>query len=439
MILFELHAVRDRTKKEGHSSLFIGNIGMLIILAMIPLEMWGQVSRTYSILEALSTYRQDSVLNQIQHTQNWAGQYSWKRSPLRQMELRTETDEFDLRQQEFTFRLSPRTRKEIQYRRDRDLLRTQTLQSSRIQRQALVLEGKYHLIQQVYFTQRELQQKRELLRLGKEKIRLLALEFNELKLDPIDLAKAETDLFDLESNIDQLTLLLQEQQDILVFWFHGTDSVIISFEDLISIPAIRHVLLQASHLTSEHIPEIQFAAQKVEERYIEWQLDQSRNRRWIDFFQARVRGDELGLVETDFSIGIGLTLPLIRDNRTQNAVNELQWRLAQNTLEELISAHESDEQDARKHLLAMIDKWELLSKRIEEGVTKKTLTLLRLQEDQEALVLVQLEEQLKLQTLILMEIEQRIYETYLQWLNANGLFSMESPRNYFSQSLELLD
>ncbi|MEM7368600.1 MAG: hypothetical protein AAF587_08340 [Bacteroidota bacterium] len=408
------------------------------ILAQSTQFAFGQQTQAVSILTVLRTYTQDSLFQQIQRTQSWADQRQWKGSRLREMEFRTETDKFDLSQQEFTFRLSPRSRKEYRYQRDRDQLRISSLHSNLSQRQAILLEARYHLVTKQYFSLRRYELKGAMKKIVEEKINFLALRFGELKLDPVDLAKSETDLFELESDVDQLLLELKSDDEVFQRWMQTNDSVELNFDALVTVQEIKVILLRTAQFEASLIPEVQMAAQEVEERYLEWEIDQSKNNRWIDFLQARVRGDDMGFIQPEFSIGLGLQLPLVRENRNQYAINELQWRMAKTNLTQLIEQNESEELTFRNKLLAQIDRWERLHNRLETGLTAKTLDMLRQQEKLDGLALVQLEEQLLLQQMILLETEQRVYEVYVQWLYLSGLLSGQSPRNYLSSRLEFI-
>ena len=251
--------------------------------------------------------------------------------------------------------------------------------------------------------------------------------------------KQKRDLFDVESEIEQLHSQIKESQLALKVLMGTQNDLILPMDQMISVAGINSVISRFREVESIQLPLVQLAAHEVEEQYIQWQIDRQSDNRWIDFIQARVRGDELGFARPDFSLGLGLNFPLPRDNKQQNAINELQWRMAKSQLEIVRDESSSLAYSAQEKLSHHINRWEQLHHRINEGLTRRTLDRIREQEAQEPLTLVLLEEQLLLQQLILMEIEQRIYEQYLLWLEAYGHLSTEAPRNFLSSGLELLD
>ena len=301
-----------------------------------------------------------------------------------------------------------------------------------------MLRDRYQTILQVCFVQKSLEAKQIHHRLLEEKIRLLALQFGDISLDPVDLAKAETDLFEVESELGALITQLERKQMVLQNWLSLTDSVILPLEQLVSVDGIQEIVNRFDQVESTFLPQVQLAAQEVEDQFLQWQIERVRDNRWLDFVQARVRGDDMGFVQPDFSIGIGFVLPLPKENRHQDAINELQWRTAKAQLEQVRAESDFQAISASTKLRKLLQRYESVQSRIARGLTQQTLVRVRQQEAPQPLTLVMLEEQLLLQQQMLLEIERSLYEAYLEWLDSHGHLSADTPRNFLTEELELL-
>lgn len=412
---------------------------VLAVLCSVSLgRLSAQQREAVSIGEVLSSFYQDSLYRQIEATEAWATEQSWRGSTLREWEIRTETDEFDWDQQELTFRVSPRRRGENEYRSSRQRIRSQSLNTSKQQRQALVLKDRYQLLVKLYLLQKQQASKQQQKQMLEEKIRLLALRFGDQSLDPVDLAKAETDLFELEGELESILAQYAIHQQHLQSWLKRSDSVSIQLDEMISIEEIETSLQTLASFEAYQMPAILVAAYEVEDRYLEWQLERLQNNRWLNFAQARVKGDDMGFRQPQFSIGLAFNLPLVKENKSQEAINELRWRIAQSEQDLIIAEHESQELRTRGNLLSLIERWRNSQVRISKGLTQRTLDRIRQQEEQDALTLLRLEEQLLKQRQLLSKIEQQVYEAYLLWLEHAGHLSANSPRNFFSENMEVL-
>lgn len=406
-------------------------------LLFLPPGLAGQTSQP-GISDILNTYRLDSLFLQNESLENWAEQQSFRGSGFRQVEFRTETDRFDWERQEFTLRLSPRNIGENRLRMSSQENNLRAIQIRRSDRQAVLLRERYQAVSDYYFNEQRRAITGDQILLLREKIRLSALSLSDNAADPVDLAKTETDLFKAEISLDQLTSDQEKGISGFLRWLNITVEQSPEFDKLISVEGISKVLVKHSGFNPHRIPEIQYAEVELEDERIDQQLDRIQNRRWLDFVQARVRGDNNGFNQPEFSLGLGLNLPLLRENRRDDAINELSRKIAGSQLEHQIFEYRQKEAKARENLNSLVNRWEEFNERITNGITRKTLNRLSSESSPRPLELLLLREQLLIQELLLLDLEQKVYNAYINWLEAGGFLAETNPRNFFSVNLDVL-
>lgn len=416
-----------------------GSISLWLVLLLLPFcRIQAQTSQQVSPAEILSSFRMDSTYRHIQADLVWASQQAWRSGLFRQMEIRTETDRWEWNRQEFLFRISPRNPREIKLRNQQTQLSTKFLEPEQQALQSQLLAERYETLISLYFAQKSLGiylQKKELLQ---RKLSILSLDFADENLDPVDLARTETALLKTEGD---LTGARRSYSRILVTvqnWLGVADSLRLNWGDFIGPADIRTILDQESPFDPHLLPGQLVASLEVEDAFLDWQIEKTQQHRWIDFVQARVQGRDQGFDAPEVSLGLGLQLPLVREYKNQQALDELAWRTARIESQVKGDRYRVKETLSRQQLHDQLDQYEALYQQWESGHTRTAFQQLRQLQEVKAITLILLQEEIISQELLLLDQEEILYEDYFDWLENSGHLSSFSPHNYLSISLEEL-
>lgn len=416
-----------------------GSISLWLVLLLLPFcRIQAQTSQQVSPAEILSSFRMDSTYRHIQADLVWASQQAWRSGLFRQMEIRTETDRWEWNRQEFLFRISPRNPREIKLRNQQTQLSTKFLEPEQQALQSQLLAERYETLISLYFAQKSLGiylQKKELLQ---QKLSILSLDFADENLDPVDLARTETALLKTEGD---LTGARRSYSRILVTvqsWLGVADSLRLNWGDFIGPADIRTILDQESPFDPHLLPGQLVASLEVEDAFLDWQIEKTQQHRWIDFVQARVQGRDQGFDAPEVSLGLGLQLPLVREYKNQQTLDELAWRTARIESQVKGDRYRVKETLSRQQLHDQLDQYEALYQQWESGHTRTAFQQLRQLQEVKAITLILLQEEIISQELLLLDQEEILYEDYFDWLENSGHLSSFSPHNYLSISLEEL-
>lgn len=214
-------------------------------------------------------------------------------------ELRTETRDFDLEEQEYTFRLSPSTGSKrraqaalYQHQEDRPDFDAQ-------ERSCDLLSDRYADWVELYFLAQQKEVLDELAMILKDRQTVLNRLASSLDFDwpaLINLREAETELF-LRQAAKRTTEAQLKQA-------YGLAGVVLSFQDMTPVENLPAKLTGGTTFALD--PEL---AYDMELAARELALEQAEQKQYLNFAQLRYRGPHSDLVRERLSVGVGLQLP----------------------------------------------------------------------------------------------------------------------------------
>ncbi len=221
---------------------------------------------------------------------------------IEEIELRTETRDFDLDMQEITLRVSPSTPK---IRKAQAALlahyRSEPDEDSADLYGDVVL-NLYGDWLSLYFIQRELAITDSLQLILSDRQKVLERQLGTLDIDLRELVSLETDRNDLKQKVFELELekkALVERYDL--------EMQEVSHRELISIEAIKANLV--STISPTQMPVDNKAQWEIEGLNRELALEQAERKKVFDFLQFKYRGPSEDLFREKYSMGLGFKLP----------------------------------------------------------------------------------------------------------------------------------
>ena len=221
---------------------------------------------------------------------------------IEELDLRTETRDFDLDQQEFTLRISPSTPK---IRRAQAALLAHygnVPDENKAEQYSEVILNLYGDWLSLYFIERQLAISDSLAVVLEDREKILERQIGTLDVNLSELVELETDRNDLIQKVFELEL---DRQDLIERY--GLNSEALSFKELIPLAQIKDNLL-AQVLSSNPTVAYDKASWEREGIDKEIALEEAEGRQLFDFLQFRYRGPNEDLFREKFSVGLGFTI-----------------------------------------------------------------------------------------------------------------------------------
>ncbi len=350
--------------------------------------------------------------------------FSW----IEEYELRTETHDFDLKQQEVTLRISPISGKEkrsiqaiynlINNKPNFDLLELRCEKLSIINRDWLalfLLQGNLDLL---YKIEKLLQDKQVVYR------RLLAgqaISFQKV-------IELETDLTDISISIHDL-----KQEVKRVINQYGLESDSLFFQNFLTINRIESDIQKSMVIEDLKEPQLAYEKEMIQK---EMEYEQSKSKRWIDFAQLRYNGAPDDLFKERLHVGVGFRFPTSADRKLKlnelaiekiSVENENELWIQERNQEFMIISGEIT--TAINNLNNYIQKVEHERNQLEELGDSYAR-----QAGYDPVLLLEIEERHLKNQMILLERKEDIYIDYLKWLFLDGRICSRDRLNFLSEN-----
>lgn len=361
-----------------------------------------------------------------------------QRLPLpEQISLRTETDRFELRRQEYLARLSVNGLNEIRHQRQLNDAQYQSEENKQLLYWHEALKSRYTALARCYFLEKKLALQHALQLVYDDRLTVLKkLASLNLGMDVDELIRVEYDrdetMMDIaasQGNLDALKINLASwlgndpqgwQLDTTLFI--GLDQAAALIDQVVGTTPLNPRVLEK-----------QADINTLQEEY---SLEKARAGQIMDFIQVRYANQPGAPIGRDLSVGIGLTLPYKGSSRPKmNAIridqNEAESELMTYLYEVNWQISEARTQIAslRQQYALSLEQWAGSQARftLEQSSTAQSdgpLTLLRAKE-------VEIRHQF-----ILLGLQEDIVTRYLKILDLTGALSASPAVNYLSASLE---
>ncbi len=355
---------------------------------------------------------------------------------LEQIGLRTETDRFELRRQEYLARINVNgileMREQRRFQRS-DLAVEESRQ--RLYFHEALLE-RYQTLTGYYLTQRELALHLQLRQVYDDQVLVLQkMAALNTGVDVTDLIKAEYDRDELVLKIAESESRLEQlRKSIQLFLPDATGNWQLDTTAFIQPGSIEQVVAQLPQTVLQN-PEVAEKEAEINRIDAEYALEKAQSQQMLDFFQIRHHNRPEEGFNRAFSVGFGINLPYKGSTRVKTSALKIEKNAAgqelQLYLNDLANQMAADRQQisvlARRHRQAQ-QQWLDSQARytLEQSGTARDAGPLPLLEAREG--------QLKRQVALL-GIEFSLFENYLQLLDRSGILSNTPLVNYLSSGL----
>ena len=400
----------------------------------MPLLLQAQVSPTTpSILQHYISQNSEAVYaTQQQFLSNESLYSPW----LKELEFRTETDEWDLERQEYSVRLnlSSRGERRVEQSIQEHLQVGYGLKEKKIA--AEHLSDGYRLLGAYRYTENrlELLRNRRSLLEDRQTVHHRMLEYSStVELDQI--LKGEKDLL----NIEQQILLHEQQQQQLLSQLH-LDSTFMAMwltTTWISVDSMAANLLHLSEMAPQKNADQYWREYETDLAKLEMTLEERKAKRWINFVSLKQAGRERLNTGQEFSVGLALRIPTATTNRVKRNEAQLEWldeQSKQSLLDQKVSSrlHRCQEEFEQAKTI-----WNLLTQQLEQQNREELLVYYQQFADVSPLSLLQIQMDDIDHQLQLIDWEEQAYQLYVRLLDYRGEFLRRPELNFVASELKV--
>lgn len=228
----------------------------------------------------------------------------FKASWLNKIDIRTETDEFDIDRQQYLVRVSPSTGK---IRKAQSQLHQEYLSEAALEKE----KYRKSFIKKAYEDWLKIYEKHQRLSLERAILEVVLDEQIVIqKLASASLTSAK-EVAEIQQKINELKIDIYTYENELILLYasdEGTD-----FSDLITLEAIRQKITIDADLSKPLLD--QETVQKINLVDAEMQLERAEKNQFFDFFQVQYNGPHREIWEEKLSVSLGFTIPFSSDRK----------------------------------------------------------------------------------------------------------------------------
>ena len=398
--------------------------------------LFSNAQNTLSTSDILASAKQQYVLNLQQQRVDFLKNSAFKLPIVDEMEFRTETNDFRLREQQYVLRGRFHTKAQQQAHSD---FQQAKIELNTIEEQLLMqdlLRDRYDAIVEVSYFEKLLAAKNEQKILLEDRMTVLKKSINLPKFNILDLIDAEEDLHEADRNILRLkNARTLAQQKIFRFsnqrgYLNTDDLRLIDIEQVMEMarslsaePSIAHATLIKRNLN------VNLAAK-------EQAIRRTQEENTVDYFQAQIGGTDDDGFRQVFSLGMGITIPV--RNRQRENIDELEFEKIDEGLkyEELKIQLKERMAKIRMEMETQYELYQLLSQQLESSQADEVLKQYQKIAGASPIAMLRLKGSQFKKELEQFSTQQEIYLLYVELLDASGKM-MELPlRNYLMKELE---
>lgn len=406
----------------------------LLVNVLVP--TLSNAQNTLSTSDILASAKQQYVLNLQQQRVDFLKNSKFKLPIVDEMEFRTETNDFKLAEQQYVLRGRFHTKAQQQAHAD---FQQAKIELNTIEEQLLMqdlLRDRYDAIVEVSYFEKLLEAKKEQKILLEDRMTVLKKSINLPKFNILDLIDAEDDLHEADRNILRLkNALTLAQQKIFRYsnqrgYLNTDDLRLIDIEQVMKMarslstePSSAHAALVKRNLN------VNLAAK-------EQAIRRTQEENTIDYFQAQIGGTDDNGFQQNFSLGMGITIPV--RNRQRENLDELEFEKIDEGLkyQELKVQLKERMAKIRMEMETQYELNQLLSQQLENSQADEVLKQYQKIAGASPIAMLKLKGSQFNKELEQFSIQQDIYVLFVELLDASGKM-MELPlRNYLETNLE---
>lgn len=350
---------------------------------------------------------------------------------IQELEIRTETNDFDIKEQEYVVRLSPNLPHQ---QRAQDAFHASFIRLTELEIQKRLhqdLSEKYAQIVDYHFLPKINSDLKALEKLYQQKSIVLKQRVGSLDFDINQIIEAEEQFFKIQEDIlskeqafNSLSKTLKSNQNI--------DSLKTNFVTPTQITAIISNDYAFNFLETQESQSERDLLQK------EYGIEMAAIKNPLDFVQARYSARNSDPFREEFSIGLGFKLPFQGDKKMD--LLELEYEQLEKQKEEITDSKEQKiaVNNSRQRIENYLSQYALLENQDKNSQARYTLDQLRKLRDTSPEQIINLQEILLKRQLKLHQLEYKIYREYAKWLRLSELTIARPLQNHLSKDSERL-
>ncbi len=391
---------------------------------------------TFTVPEFLSgAQTQESVACQKSKLA-YLGYISHELPRVEKIEFRTETNQFDLRQQQYALKISPNSRKAVktqqQYQETNRYLAEMEINTEL----SHALRYRYELLVKYISNKRQLDIRQKLKILYSDMVTVLKRSISLPGFDILQLIEAEDEeqaiireIFDLETALATMDKEMKRKT--------GSEKILLIEEGkLLNIQDLKAFFVKKAsvELASHH--QLQMLSARIYSSMMQYEWEATRTKFSLSYLQARYGYDPNDNFSKGFTIGIGFDIPLHGAARLD--LNELQIQTYE---------LESRFRDFKGYLLEqnnalterlenLLQQHELVARQINESQAEYALKEYGKIAGASPKALLRLRENTLHKELILQKLELETMLSFIEYLDVSGQLAQKPFRNYLSKDFE---
>lgn len=389
----------------------------------------------FSMEDFLATARNDLSLNPAQAKLDFLKENNFNGPWISRVEFRTRSNDANLSQEDFRFRLTPGNPTELKaykryYTKQVNLLNIEyqeELNNALLQRYSLAIDHFFEFKKQTNL-ERQLEINRKL-------IDMMSKSTGAYSMDLGDLIDAESDDLDLKIEIENSKIKIDELEYVIKEFYPYSGNLSWETIDLIEVEDILNLFAEfKGKPTGEHINLVKMDQRNAlaAERF---NIEKSESLRNIGYFQAEYDTDRGNEASEHFGYQIGIRIPIVNPDKPD--LNRRKLELMDD--EALLEKRKDNIRKDMELAVLRMESYEIQYKEINHKLTKVS--------QQNFMELNNPGNGIKISDLIKINefyidllakknsLEKDIFETYLEYMNLNGKLSELPLRNYLSKNL----
>jgi len=347
-------------------------------------------------------------------------------------EIRTQTHDLDLSEQRFTFRVRPNSRKERVGQQQLHLSTIQLYQEESRAELLEVLQNRYNVCLTLLFAQERKRILQALASVYKEWSLLQEgqLNFSEL-IDAEELQQVYLlQLFDYEQVVVRAVRKVQ-------YFIEEQSTVKLKRNDFITINILKERISKVNPLEPLTNPSLSLLEQEINVLDKEMDFTIAKQKKWFSFAQVRYGGrDVFNPFRETFNVALAFQLPV--QGNTILKINQLALEKieAENEWGKNYYQMEKERKNLLREISKFLEKYENLTQNLVAVQDKMANSYSVKQADDYEVLSLKIRAHLLKKKLRLHRLEEKIYQTYIDWLAVTGKMIELPLVNYLSVDLK---
>lgn len=395
------------------------------LVIFLPIITFGQIS----ITDFLESYRnEESVIFQKNKFYKLST-LSYDLSYIEKLEFRTETNDFDLRKQEYLVRVSPNSFRNVKTQRQyRETVRYMTeMELEATKSEAMRI--RYDLVVDDIFLNKILTIKNKQATLLKDKVTLLKRSISLPDFDVMELIEAEGDVQKNQREILDLENAILTTKNTIQRNFSSDKKIQIKEDRIVTIENVKTLLKKMTSPKVVH-PKLEVQAAKVYNKMLEYQWETAKTKFSLGYVQAKYGYNVEDNFRKSFSLGIGFDIPFKNLGRIELNELEINVRASESQFRDLKNEITEGKYIQLQQLENLIRKYELVAQQLKDGQAEYALREYQKIAETPPKALIKLRENTLNIEMLLQELEYKIIQTLVAYLDYSGMLIQKPLKNY---------